>query len=250
MKKVKKVISTLTAAVMTVSALPILSASSEETIYPLGDVDMDGYVSGHDAALLSRHLHIGDVTLTKEQLVLADVNEDGTVDQSDADWIHKNQTYVLGDIMKTGSTDLTAAWLMLRIYTHTSVGDSLNIVDEPVYEFPQGVYFNISGWDSGELEVYICETSGTEKLLDSTENAKLYEEVCRIMLFDSYTSYEKLSLTPLEFNLLDLNADGMITIDDAYNYFCFYAECSVNNDVEEIFFSNGKYYLDSSDIAK
>lgn len=248
MKK-RKVISALTAAVMTVSALPILSASSEETVYPLGDVDMDGYISGHDAALLSRHLHAGDVSFTEKQLTLADVNGDGTVDQADADWIHENQKYALGDIMKTGSTDLTAAWLMLRIYAHTSVGNSLNITDEPVYEFPQGVSFSISGWDTGEPEIYVCEAIGTEQRLDPIEDAKLYEEVCRIMLFDSYTPYEELYLTPLEFNLLDLNADGLITIDDAYSFLCFYANWSVNKDVEEIFFCNGKYYFDS-DVTK
>lgn len=243
--KTKKIISALTVAAMTVSSFSILPVNAEETVYVSGDVDMDGYVSGHDAALLSRHLHVGDVTLTEQQRTLADVNKDGTVDQADADWIHENQTYALGDIMKKGDTDLTAAWLMLRIYANTSVGKPLNIVDEPVYEFPQDTCFSISGWNSGEPEIYICESTGTERRLDPTEDAKLYEEICRIELFDLYTPYEELYLTPLEFNLLDFNADSLITVDDAYCLLCFYAEASVNNDVETIFFSDGKYYFNS-----
>ncbi len=54
---------------------------------------MDGVITGHDSALVSRYLMLGDIELTEEQLTLADINEDGTVDQTDADLIHDVEVY-------------------------------------------------------------------------------------------------------------------------------------------------------------
>ena len=55
---------------------------NEKQIYVLGDVDMDGVVTGHDTAMVSRYV-LGYITLKEEQLKLADVNEDGVVDLTD-----------------------------------------------------------------------------------------------------------------------------------------------------------------------
>lgn len=51
---------------LTLTALPLagLSASAED--YELGDVDMDGVITGHDSALVSRYLMLGDIELTEE----------------------------------------------------------------------------------------------------------------------------------------------------------------------------------------
>lgn len=96
--KNRKVVSILTAAVMAFAAMPlsVMSASAAEGAYALGDVDMDGVLTGHDAAVLSRYLHVDSNAMTAEQLQLADVNGDGTVDQEDLEWIHANQTSPLG----------------------------------------------------------------------------------------------------------------------------------------------------------
>lgn len=94
----KKVISTLAAGVMALSSLPILGVSAEE-VYALGDVDMDGVVTGHDTAMVSRYVLDDTYTLTEEQLQLADVNGDGEVNQADADILHDEmQEYALGDV--------------------------------------------------------------------------------------------------------------------------------------------------------
>ena len=61
---------------------------NEKQIYVLGDVDMDGVVTGHDTAMVSRYVLDDTYTLTEEQLKLADVNEDGVVDQADADKLY------------------------------------------------------------------------------------------------------------------------------------------------------------------
>ena len=79
-----KVVSIVTAGIMALAALPALPAGAAEEIYCLGDVDMDHVITGHDAAMVTRYLNVDPHLLTEEQLMLADVNEDGVVDQSDA----------------------------------------------------------------------------------------------------------------------------------------------------------------------
>ena len=84
----KKTLCACMAAVLALASLPVLGVSAEETTYALGDVDMDGVVTGHDTAMVSRYVLDDTYTLTEEQLKLADVNEDGVVDQADADKIN------------------------------------------------------------------------------------------------------------------------------------------------------------------
>ena len=50
----KKVFGVCMAAVLTLSALPVCGVNAEEATYALGDVDMDGVVTGHDTAMVSR----------------------------------------------------------------------------------------------------------------------------------------------------------------------------------------------------
>ena len=92
----KKALAFLTASVMALGSLPFLSVGAES--FAPGDVDMDGVITGHDAALVSRHLIHGDNNLSEEQLKLADYNGDGVVDQTDADAIHENEVWKLGDV--------------------------------------------------------------------------------------------------------------------------------------------------------
>ena len=97
--KMRKGISAVLAGVMALAALPVSAMSaSAEGAYALGDVDMDGFITGHDAAMVTHALYVDNEALTAEQLRLADVNGDGVVNQSDADWIHENQVYALGQI--------------------------------------------------------------------------------------------------------------------------------------------------------
>ena len=52
----KKVFGVCMAAVLTLSALPVCGVNAEEATYALGDVDMDGVVTGHDTAMVSRYV--------------------------------------------------------------------------------------------------------------------------------------------------------------------------------------------------
>ena len=55
--KMRKGISAVLAGVMALAALPVSAMSaSAEGAYALGDVDMDGFITGHDAAMVPRAL--------------------------------------------------------------------------------------------------------------------------------------------------------------------------------------------------
>ena len=98
----KKTLCACMAAVLALASLPVLGASAEETTYALGDVDMDGVVTNDDATMISRYV-LGYITLTEEQLKLADVNEDGVVDLTDVTKLYnEKQIYVLGDVDMDG----------------------------------------------------------------------------------------------------------------------------------------------------
>lgn len=106
----KKTLSVCMAAVLALASLPVLGVSAAETTYALGDVDMDWVVTGHDTAMVSRYVLDDTYSLTDEQLQLADVNEDGVVDQADADKLyHEMQVYRLGDTDMDGRAVLMDA---------------------------------------------------------------------------------------------------------------------------------------------
>lgn len=123
----KKVFGVCMAAVLTLSALPVCGVNAEEATYALGDVDMDGVVTGHDTAMVSRYVLDDTYTLTDEQLKLADVNEDGVVDQADADKLHHEmQVYELGDVDLNGYFGMTDAVQVLQYSAKVAAGWNLN----------------------------------------------------------------------------------------------------------------------------
>ena len=117
----KKALAFLTASVMALGSLPFLSVGAEDAFAP-GDVDMDGVLTGHDAALVSRHLIHGDNNLSEEQLKLADYNGDGVVDQTDADAIHENEVWELGDLDMSGVLSMDDAQAIFQECSYIAVG--------------------------------------------------------------------------------------------------------------------------------
>ena len=91
-----------------------------------GDVDQDGILTGHDAAMVSRYLLDDSYTLTEEQLAFADINEDGTVDQADADMLYEVQKYHLGDVGDEMNDlwcpQIEDATVILEYYAHKAIG--------------------------------------------------------------------------------------------------------------------------------
>lgn len=140
MKKTTKTLAILSALCMTASMAAALPVSAAEV---KGDVDGDGYVTGHDAAVVSRYLHEGDVELTEAQLAIADVDGNGKVEQADADWMQENREYAIGDSDLTGEvvTEPCASGFVLEF----SLGDAyevLQTVNVPlVWEKPKSPYY-------------------------------------------------------------------------------------------------------------
>ncbi|WP_455254851.1 dockerin type I repeat-containing protein [Ruminococcus sp.] len=130
--KMRKGISAVLAGVMALAALPVSAMSaSAEGAYALGDVDMDGYITGHDAAMVTRALYVDNSALNDEQLKLADVNGDGVVDQNDADWIHENQVLKLGQVCSyTNDADSTTLYYQLVYCAYSGIGKEFTIVSD------------------------------------------------------------------------------------------------------------------------
>ena len=102
----KKSLACLAASILAIASLPVSAGAAEFDPFPPGDVDRDTVITGHDAALVSRYVLLGDNRLTDKQLKLADINQDGVVDQTDADLIHQQAVYLLGDVTLDGVVDV------------------------------------------------------------------------------------------------------------------------------------------------
>ena len=139
--KMRKAISTVLAGILALSALPISAMSaSAEGAYALGDVDMDGHITPHDAAVVSRYLHVDSNLLNADQLALADVNGDGVVDQADADWIHENEEMAVGAVWEDRATPTTLFYQLyyianVGIGNHFTVSNNAGSLDEAFETF-------------------------------------------------------------------------------------------------------------------
>ena len=175
--KIRKGISAVLAGVMALAALPVSAMSaSAEGAYALGDVDMDGFITGHDAAMVTHALYVDNEALTAEQLKLADVNGDGVVDQSDADWIHENQVYELGQTAKKFRMDAMTVYYQMYCIAADGTGNN------------------------GKLQYSL------EKGADLSENGS----------YDSENGFCDEVLPEVCYNLLDVNGDGVLDLEDAF----------------------------------
>jgi hypothetical protein len=128
----KNILSLLTAGVMGISCFSV--NVSAESAYAVGDVDMDGVVTGHDTAMVSRYLLDEDYTLSDEQLSLADVNADGEVTQADADKLYNDmQEYALGKVIweEDGNqyVSISDASKVLEYYAFTAVNEDYDFTE-------------------------------------------------------------------------------------------------------------------------
>lgn len=243
MKK-RKVFSFLTAAVMAMAALP-MSAVSAEGEFALGDVDMDGIITGHDSAMVSRMLNVDPDMLTEEQAKLADVNADGVVDQIDLEWIHENEVYGIHDMYKTGgsiSLGADAAYMALCYYARKSVGDPIEVIKEDLPkshpELAKGffMYGSAKYVSQEDLEFYSSRGYATVAIdeIDKEEDPDFWNM--------THFNYDTDSISELNCNLIDSNGDGKIDPDDAFASLVSYARTQVGYSK---FFEEGRYDLDA-----
>ncbi|MFR3811390.1 MAG: dockerin type I domain-containing protein [Ruminococcus callidus] len=69
--------------------------------------------------------------LTSEQKKLADVNGDGKITQEDADWIHENQVYNLGQLDESSDhLDSTGIFYQFYYVARKGAGVPFEVVDK------------------------------------------------------------------------------------------------------------------------
>ncbi len=132
----RKILSVAMAAVIAASAMSVCGVSAmAQTSFVPGDVDMDGVVTGHDAAMVSRYLSVDPELLDDTQLALADVNEDGVVDVTDADLIYANEVCALGVVTDTAEfVTPDAAYVALCVVASENLG-TLSITDDATMSY-------------------------------------------------------------------------------------------------------------------
>ena len=119
----KKSLACLTASVLALASLPVSAGAAEFNPFPPGDVDRDTYITSHDAAMVSRYILRGDNRLTDKQLKQADINQDGVVDQTDADLIHQQAVengYRLGDADLDGNIWIEDAFQIAQAHAQNA----------------------------------------------------------------------------------------------------------------------------------
>ncbi len=199
MKKMncKKGISLVLSAAMAVTALPLAFVSaSAESANIRGDVDMDGIITGHDSALVSHYLYVDADSLSDEQLALADMNEDGTVDQTDADLIHEQEAYAIGDVNLDGEVDVNDAMTILVYYAKTASGTSVEEQSEKYAEILE------AGENQPDYQLYY-------NLLRGMAFVSEYET-----LDEDEIAFYTDSISTVCYNLMDVNADGEVNLLD------------------------------------
>ena len=208
----KKTLCACMAAVLALASLPVLGVSAEETTYALGDVDMDGVVTGHDTAMVSRYV-LGYITLKEEQLKLADVNEDGVVDLTDVTKLYnEKQIYVLGDVDMDGvvtghDTAMVSRYVLDDTYTLTEKQLKLADVNEDgVVDQADAdkLYTEMQVYPLGDIDM-----SGMAEVGDTSDILVYYAKV---------SAGQNVELTAVQKNLADVDLNGTVDITDAcYN---------------------------------
>ena len=153
-----KLFALLTSGIMAVSALTVISVSADAEEYALGDIDMDGVITEHDATILYRILdeETGVIEpgyrysvydnvafkeiakpLSEEQKALADMNGDGIIDYTDADIILEKSEYMLGDVNMDGQLTVDDVTVILDEYAHVAAGfeQKFSQVQENIIDF-------------------------------------------------------------------------------------------------------------------
>ncbi|MDE6019520.1 MAG: hypothetical protein K2H01_00780 [Ruminococcus sp.] len=257
----KKLVSILTAATM-ISGMA-MTAFADEASFVKGDVDKDGIITGHDAAMVSMYADgILSIGLTEEQLYLADINGDGTVDAADAALIAENQEYVLGDIdlidMRnlTDFTDIIHMTFLKRIDPEIDFGeeeiradiDCNGVLD--IYDYMGVVtmygetFVGLQCFEEGKY--YFVMTPEREQLAMSG-----YKE--RNPEVETLKDCEKIMFRKAIIENMDMDGDGAVTCSDATAVLKTYAESAAGiykaaDDQKEDINGDGKVDIDDATL--
>ena len=157
--------------------------------------------------MVTHALYVDNEAMTAEQLKLADVNGDGVVDQSDADWIHENQVYELGKTDKRFR--MNAMTVYYQAYCIAADGTGNN--GELQYSLEKGADL----WEGGSYDDKVLPEV-CYNLLDVNGDGVLNEDDLFITIFDiCYRGCGAIKTMYLEENRYDLSTDSILTWCDA-----------------------------------
>lgn len=240
----KKTMAFITALVITALSVPVSMANAEG--YAQGDVDMDGMITGRDAAIVSQYDDgILKLELTEEQLLLADMNGDGIVDSADAALIFEQQEYELCDINMDGCTDMSDATKILRMYFCKMIDPDLDF----------GLQYLLSDIDcDGDVDTYDMHSAGEgfariganiehfeEEgkyyiiITDEDEQQILADDLGIMFGFYEATTLEELYKVKNEWcGWFDVNSDEEVSVSDATSVLGIYASNATDVELDEI----------------
>lgn len=247
----KKLTSLLTA--LTMIGGMAFAVSAEETSFALGDVDMDGVITGHDTAMVSYYITGGDITLTEEQLRLADVDGDGAVTQADADKLYNEmQQYELGDVDLDGDVVISDAAIadhmiaVRRILHETDFGE-MGIRADVNFD---GI---IDSYDANTILLAYSRNMifmSDQNFVEGTYCYSFTKEDEQQIVNDFNLMHQDVQVTSIAeiedykyrfaINTFDINGDDEVTIGDASDILKIYAEDMAGTEI----------YKASADINK
>jgi hypothetical protein len=215
------------AMVMAAVSVPVATANAASA-YVQGDVDMDGLITGHDAAMVSLYDE-GRCTLTDAQLALADVNADGVVDATDAGMIYNAQEYPLGDLDHDGYATSSDAQLVLVNYARRYS----NIENEETEAF----------W-AQNAAVADVDCNGVVSFLDIQLIMEAYAKMSAENPILEEGTYHFSALNPVQ--LYDTDMDGEVTLKDVNADMQVFVNIGAGLDVDYVTFGRADVNGDNS----
>ena len=221
----KKIASALSAAIVLMTSVPALGVSGAAVInggFIKGDINLDKQVSSADIVAVSQYL-AGKSTLTEEELVIADMNDDGIVNIFDQILI-KRTVLTIRDIVEipeetdpTEATDPTESTEPSTEEATTTVTD----VTEPSTEVVTTTVTDVTEPSTEEVTTIVTDVTepSTEEVTTTiTDVTEPSTEVVTTIVTDvtepsteEVTTTETISL-PYEFKIAPDNEDNVESI--------------------------------------
>lgn len=256
----KKKMSFIAAVLIAALSIPAGSVSAAE--YVNGDVDMDGKITGRDAAIVSQYADgILQIELTDEQLRLADMNGDGTVDSADAELIAKEQVLNTYDINCDGAVNLSDATIVVRMaylnkidsdidfnYSHLADADVdcngiVDIYDAyTILEYYVRQVAKLPIFDEGKYYIVITPEMEQETLRDDTYVLR-HPEANIQTLEELYNLKWNIS------DFMDADGDKVVSVSDSSAILQVYAESASGTSSIELDFDTDVNLDGKTDIS-
>lgn len=271
----KKTLAFLSALIMAAVSIPVSAISAED--FAKGDVDMDGAVTGRDAAIVSQYADgVLKMELNKKQLELADMNGDGNVDATDAALIAEIQTRELWDItgklywsgveVPDPSTELNFS-IILKIILRNKIQEiDSNYQGLSEYaEYETWADINLDGEiNSDDIEIAAQGHAYSMVNIPVFEDGKFYLLKASDDIQESIGYGYNKNGTPMSFDealkkalnsYFDVDDDGVLSISDASTVLSIYANNMSGNGIykssaeDDIADANGDGVVDISDAT-